>query len=138
MGYESIVTGWLRVTPKFTEDQIADLGLGVDDTDGIELVGNNVGEDDTVGVVDGEITVIPGLSWTHIECRLEEPYKAYHIGDSIDSIVAHAKGTEREVEGALYVQGENSLDLSRYRVENGKVVHEEPTLTWPNGDEGWR
>lgn len=135
MGYDTYVTGSLTVTPKLSERQIADLRL--DEDDGDELVAQSGGEDDTVGVVDGELTVIPGKSFTLITCRYEEPFRAGGLSETFVEAFTKIVKAGHKVEGALYGAGEEFPDAWRLRVDNGKPVHETPEFLWPDGTKGW-
>lgn len=48
-------------------------------------------------------------------------------------VTAHGDG--RTFEGLFLVRGEESPDLWRVRVEDGRAVEERPRITWPDGTE---
>lgn len=140
MGYESYVVGSLKVVPPMPDQLVRDLYLAEDQRDnGNDLVATRCGEEDTVGIVNGTIAVIPGKAYTMIEVRWEEPFKAYELTNNF-TVLADAlkRSGGYEVIGALYVAGEDAMDRSRLRIDqNGDPQDEEPRLVWPNGDEGW-
>jgi hypothetical protein len=138
MGYESYVTGGMKIVPALTDAQIKAWDLDPE-TGQSDLHAHTGGEEDTVGVVNGTIAVIPGSAFTWVECRIEERYKAYDLGDWVGKFARHLHDAGGfTVTGALYVDGEDAQDFSRYRIdENGDARHEEPEFLWPNGDKGW-
>lgn len=145
MGYESYVTGVVKIEPAISGQLIAALGLTPDDqlasgqVSANDLQAHQKGEEDTVGVVNGTIAVIPGQSYTEITCRIDERYKAYDLGEHVDRLAQQLKRVGGyKVTGALYVDGEEFDDNGRWRIDaNGDAVHELATFLWPNGDKGW-
>lgn len=135
MGYNTYVTGELRVRPKLSDKDIEALDAGPDGDS--NLFATSAGDDDTVELVNGEITVVPGKSWTVVRPRSEEPHKAYDLPSEVQKLAEVATKRGCKVTGALYLDGEDSNDLSRIRVDGAKAVQEEPKFVWPNGDEGW-
>jgi hypothetical protein len=140
VGYNTYVSGSLTVTPKLSDKQLEKLGLEENSsTDDHSLfVGFTMGEEDTVGVVKGEITVIPGKSYTRIECRYDSSFKAYDLPEQFVDLANALTRAGHKIEGAFYLDGEDASDFSRLRVdEKGVPHHEEPEWVWPNGDKGW-
>jgi len=135
MGYQTSVHGSLKVEPRLTDKEIEKFDLDGDINDRL-LVGHQRGEDDTVGVVDGQITVIPGKSYTEITCAWDEPFKAYDLPEVFATTVQKILKAGHTITGALYLEGEESGDFSRLRVDDDKAVHEHPVFLWPNGDKG--
>ena len=138
MGYQTYVTGSIKIQPRLPDALISKLGLDPTDEDSeSDLEAVQGGEDDTVELINGQITVVPGNSWTVLRCRFEEPYKAYTTQENLDRVAKEVAKQGCTASGALYMDGEESTDLTRVRIENGKAVHEQPSLVWPNGDTGW-
>ena len=137
MGYYSAISGSWQIRPRLPEDAIDELHLDGESDAGATFVAISEGEEDSVELVNNEITVVPGDSWTQIECRYEEPIKAYGLGEELDEIVKAAHKAGCTIEGAIYVSGEESPDFSRWRVEDGALLEERPEFLWPNGDKGW-
>jgi len=135
VGYNTYVNGRYRIEPELPDHVISNLGMHEDGDS--HLACSSGGTPDTVGLVNGQITVIPGDSWTEVESRHDEPYKAYDIQDHVKAMVEAAQQRGCTVNGALYLDGEDSRDFHRIRVENNAIHFETPELVWPNGDKGW-
>jgi len=135
MGYETYVIGGYKIEPSLPDSVIEQLDMHEDGES--ELICKSGGTPDTVGLVNGQIAVISGNSWTEVECRLEEPFKAYTLDETVGTLADVAKKQGATMIGALYLDGEESSDFSRYRIQNGTVIHEVPEFLWPNGDKGW-
>jgi hypothetical protein len=135
MGYESYVTGNYTIRPDLPPHVIDALDLG--ESGASELVAESGGEPETLGLVDGQIAVIPGNSWTEITCRIDERYRAENLGETVEVLAKAAAKAGCVMNGSLYLDGDNSDDFSRIRVEDNQVLHEQPELVWPNGDKGW-
>lgn len=135
--YNSYVTGEFIIEPAMDQGQIDSLGMG--ENDDAELLLENMGAEDTVELINGTITVVPGKRRTRVSARYgEEPYKAYGLGTEINTLVVAVRKFGLKMNGAMYLNGEESPDLSRYRVtDNAGPMHEQPKFVWPNGDEGW-
>lgn len=104
------------------------------------------GEESTVGVVDGRVTVIEGDQFIVIEPRWnEEPYGATNANESLIEVlgVLQRQGVEK-FRGAIYLAGEGDDDRSRLRVTSYSasgaptITQERPEMIWPNGDRGWQ
>lgn len=133
MGYNSHVWGGLVAKPAVPEKAIAD-DFGETDSDRC-LIATNGGEDDDLQLVDGELTIIPGNTFTLVECRYDDEFKAYSLSDDVGAFVSIATDHGSVVNGSMYARGEDG-ELHRVRVENNKVLEEWPELVWPNGDRG--
>ena len=137
MGYDHWVVGKLIIKPAIPESELQANGLDDAADSESDLACQNVGDPDTVGLVDGEITVIQGNSWTEAKWRWEERTNASALQEAVQTLADLAKIHGCTVEGALYASGDDHPDLSRLRVENYKVIEEAPEYLWPNGDQGW-
>lgn len=136
MGYNSRVTGILTIKPALSDKAVEELGLEEDGQVQIDLVAERCGEEEDVALVNGVITVVPGNSWTEVIPRYEDEYKAYHLGENIEAVVARARTEGCLTNGLIYVAGEEDGDYSRYRIEDNAIEHEHPEFLWPNGDKG--
>jgi hypothetical protein len=141
MGYYSHVTGSMRVEPRLSDADLKALDLDDDSDKYTTFIGRSGGEDDTVGVVNGQIAVIPGKSYTLIEIRHDDAFKAYDFEAEVADLVATVTKRGHKIEGSLYVAGEENDDRWRMRIINDqkgtRAVQEQPEWVWPNGDKGW-
>jgi hypothetical protein len=119
MGYYSIATGGIIVTPAIPYDEGCDTDFATAGYHG----------DSTLEFVDfndyDEITTIAP--------RWEDEFKAYRIVDELQTIVN--SWPDHKYEGYIEIQGEGDgvgdIDLWRLRVKDGKVEEVKPTLVWP-------
>lgn len=133
MGYNTYVHGGWRIEPPLSDKACEYLQLREHD-DG-EFRASVHGTPDDVGLVNGEIKVIPGHQYMFIEPRMDEPYKAYDTGETLDKIAETIRKAGCTGLGSIYLFGEEHNDTSRYRLNQTTLVHERPKLVWPNGDE---
>jgi len=139
MGYRSTVSGSLRIEPGIPQRLLEGAGALSDYGDHPDasstLLATTV-DDSTVGMVDGQITVI-GNDYTEVACRLDEEFKAYDFDSDVETFIKLVKvhSPSSTANGTLVVTGEGSGDIWRVRVEDNHVVTEHPKLVWPNGDE---
>jgi hypothetical protein len=135
MGYYSHLSGEVTFTPgfdakgtKFDPSNVGDSCVAITTT----------GTPDTVALVDGKVTVVPGTLTSTIASAYEDSIKAYSLeGDFAEAVALAVANGATTFEGAIYVSGEEDDDRWRLRVENGKGIDERPELVWPNGDRGW-
>lgn len=134
MGYDYYVDGEIILRPKLRAKDANDL---IDACEYLDF--REAGEDDTVGLVKGEISVIPGDSWTSVVFAALEPTRldAQQLLIELQEVANRAKREGCTIEGALYCNGEESPDLSRFIISDFKAIEEHPTFVWPNGDKGW-
>lgn len=131
MGYYSHMSGRLEATPALDQKDIDASAWG--ESGDSDLFVFNQGADDTVSLVDGEITVVPGVKTTIAESRTEEEFKAYSTDSEVQEFVKWATSKGSTVTGFLILKGEDGA-IHRIRIDGTKVVSEEPQLIWPNGD----
>jgi hypothetical protein len=136
MGYDYYIDGEILLKPKLSVKAANDL---IDSCEYLDF--REGGEEDTVGLVKGEITVIPGDSWTSVVFAAGEPTRVDHQ-ELLADLQRVARWAKVEgctaVAGALYCNGEDSPDLSRFLIGTDfKPREEHPTFVWPNGDKGW-
>lgn len=134
MGYNTHVTGEFRVTPRLDQD-LSDFRSYFSEDYENELFAENMGEEETVGLVNGEITVIPGDGYTSVQPRFNEPHKAYELESDVQEFLRRVKAHGNTVNGVFKCYGEEDGDIARIRIEDNAYHSERPTLRWPNGDE---
>lgn len=149
------ICGSLIVEPQLTSKHIDILDMGDDGGRSI-LRAIQEGDEDTVALVNGEITVIPGNSFTTITPRWNTTIFDEQLLQTVETLVEYANVRGHTITGALYVtimpdyswneeQGHvaEGWEPHSYRLrvstltDGGKVLREEPEIIWPNGDAGW-
>jgi hypothetical protein len=132
MGYYTRYVGGFDITPPLPWKDVRELGPIIArthenpaiDLGDLYLVFEECEED----IDDG--TVITRTPYS-IEPVTEEPYKGYSITQILERLVKTFPN--HEFSGSLICYGEESGDISRVVVREGKVVHEGAKLTWPDG-----
>ncbi|WP_432051761.1 DUF6205 family protein [Streptomyces xiamenensis] len=124
MGYNTRITGEIKISPPLTNREIAGSAFlpGTTDRD-VRLVVEEV----TVETDDG--TLIRRTA-TALEPSWEEPYKAYHLMEHITEAMTTWPG--HEFSGHLECSGEDAGDLWRVVVRDGRVERIEPRIVWPD------
>lgn len=125
MGYNTSVSGEIRIEPPLTWAEIKDspflASYGLDVTLRVE--------EETVDTPDGTLTrrtataLIP--SW-------EDSYKAYHLVEHVQRAIDAFP--HRRFTGRLECEGEENTDLWRVIIRDGRAVRVEPRIVWPDED----
>lgn len=135
MGYYTRVTGEIRVTPPITWAEAKDTtwaqqGSGHYDRDFEFVLHMNEQDDETV--IEGELVQVVRRTFTRVEPRWDDSYKAYYSKENLQQLVDAFPG--HEWIGYLEGEGEGAgdgPDIWRLYVRDGKVIEVRPELVWP-------
>lgn len=126
MGYNTSVSGEIRIEPPLTWRDFKDSPFAGTDKDVTFRV-----DEETVTTDDGPlirktaVALVP--AW-------EDSYKAYnlvaHVQEAIDAFPEHT------FTGRLDCEGEETADLWRVVVRDGRAVKVTPRIVWPDEDGG--
>ena len=137
MGYNSYVAGGANITPPIDEKHWPD----PDDGDGSVYFGyflfNQVDGNETVGVVNGQVTVIgTGPGHTHVEFAWDDSSKMYDLDEKMQNLFDWARSHGSKIVGQFDREGEENGDLQRFRFTGDQLHNESPKVIWP-GDVGY-
>lgn len=133
MGYYSHINGELTISPEIDESHWPYKAAAQEPQFGYFTFDVVPGEYDAK-VVDGQMVVVSKPGRMQVSIFWEDSIKAYDFAESCDLLATWAKKNGSTIEGTMRIDGEEDGDISRVRFDNGKPLHETPTLTWPNGD----
>jgi hypothetical protein len=124
MGYNTSVTGEIRIEPPLTWREFKDSPFVGDSKDvRLRVEAETVDTDD--GPLMRKTAVALAPAW-------EDSYKAYnlveHVQQAIDAFPGHT------FTGRLECEGEENADLWRVTVRDGRAVRVEPRIVWPDED----
>lgn len=139
MGYSRWITGSAEVKPPLDDKTLAKIQADNNMHEDLLLdyfTVEDAGDPDTVALVNGEITVIPGTKTSMIGLGIEE---RMNHSDFEEMCAVLAKAVHRAgsvIEGSFTIYGEDDPDISRVRFDGkGGTIDERPKLLWPNGDQ---
>ena len=127
--------GSITVRPPLPESKLKELGLYVNDNDvtDAQLTCESAGEEETIGLVDGEIKVIAGDSWTTVTVRDNDtPYGVNDLESDLNVLLGLVDAHSANASGAIYFM--DDMGPGRYYVEGNEFQVERPVALWPNGD----
>jgi hypothetical protein len=132
MGYYTSVTGQIDISPPLTWNEIKDSPFLPESVARLEWrdVMLNV-EVDINETDEGTLTrryanaVVPST---------DDSFKAYDIEDHLAELV-RLHGDGRTFTGRLEGHGEETSDMWRLCIRDGKVAKDVPRIVWPDGDE---
>jgi hypothetical protein len=128
MGYLTSVGGEIRIDPPLTWGEFRTSPFYADDTDHQNVALHVV--EKIITTDDGELTC---RTATALVPRWEDAFRAYdlvkHVQAAIDAFPGHA------FTGRLECEGEETGDLWRVVVRDGRAVKVTPRIVWPDDPE---
>lgn len=124
MGYTTSVGGEISIEPPLTWREFKDSPFAGTDKD----VAFHV-EEKTVDTDDGPLT---RKAATAIVSTWEDSYKAYHLVEHVQEVIDAFPG--HTFTGRLECEGEDTGDLWRVVVRDGRAVKVTPRIVWPDED----
>jgi hypothetical protein len=118
MGYNSYISGEIVISPQVSVS---------DELDGLP----------TISVPKGNFVyrIKDGVSHEIVTTNKDEQ-RAGELKKELTQLVSQVQQVGRAFVGIINVEGANSRDIWRLRVDNsGKVVEERPRMIWPAGDQ---
>lgn len=124
MGYNTSVTGEIRIEPPLTWREFKDSPFADRDMDvKLRIDAETVDTDDGPLMRKTASAIVP--AW-------EDSYKAYklieHVQQAIDAFPGHT------FTGRLECEGEENTDIWRVVIRDGRAVRVEPRIVWPDED----
>lgn len=125
MGYNTTVSGKIRITPPLAWGEIKGSPFLSDDDMSVRL---DV-EVETVDTPDGEL-----LRRTAYELipATDEAFKAYHLIEHVQQAIDAFPG--HNFTGRLHCEGEEAGDLWRVVIRDGRAAEVRPQIVWPDED----
>jgi len=130
MGYYTRVTGEIRIDPPLPWAKIGGSKFLPDKAWHAELCVKLRVDVEEVDTDEGTLT---RRTATAVEPVTDESFKAYTLTEDLQKLVDWA-GSEHRFVGRFSCEGEETGDLWRLHVVDGRAVEVRPTVTWP--DEG--
>lgn len=124
------IIGSGRIEPGIDLETIEDWGMGEAD-DSLFQIESMSGEPDTVGLVDGQISVIPGRSYNLVVHR-DGSGAGEEVPVQLSAVAKACKDHGVRFDADFKVVGEVE-SITRYVVINNEVSHLRPKLVWPDG-----
>jgi hypothetical protein len=128
MGYNTRVTGEITITPPIPWHEVESgpfTGTGREHRD------VNLRLREEIVRVDGDRLV--RRTADAVVPAFEDSYRAYDVVPHLQELI-DAYGAGREFAGRLEGEGEDSLDVWRLVVRDGRAVLVTPVITWPDED----
>ncbi len=131
MGYYTTVTGELRIEPPLTWGEIKDNPFLPDTPAGLAEYDVRLRiDEETVDTADGQLT---RKTCAAIEPRWDDSFKAYHLVEHVQTLIDAFP--DRTFTGRLECEGEDTGDLWRVIVRDGRAVKIEPRIVWPDDEQ---
>lgn len=121
MGYNTRVTGEMRIDPPLTAAEIREWEAVPDRDVKLSI------QEETIIVDEGELTKRTAAA---LVPAWGEPFKAYGIVDHVQAFLTMFGG--ERLFGYFECSGEDDEDLWRLHVIDGKATKIEPQIVWPN------
>jgi hypothetical protein len=131
MGYTTHVTGEFAITPPLTWPEFKDSEFAphnITETYDPDLILRVTEE--TVDTPDGPLL---RRTATALAMRGIDEYRAYHLLEQVQKAIDSFPG--HTFTGRLDCEGEDTGDLWRVLVRNGRAVKVEPEIVWPEGSD---
>lgn len=130
MGYVTRFDGEFVISPPMTWAEVRDSKFGPDrfEINRLDLkvsVGESVVEDD-----DGERITRSGVA---LVPAYEDEMRGYDIVEHVQQFID--EHPRHELVGRLDCAGEETCDLWRLEIQNGRAVKVQPRIVWPDGTE---
>lgn len=127
MGYNTRVRGQFSITPPLTWPEFHNSPFASDDWRDADLVLHV--DEETVNSDDG---LLIRRTASALVMREIDEYRAYHLIEQVQAAIDAFPG--HTFTGRLDCEGEESADLWRVIVRDGRAVKVEPRIVWPDED----
>lgn len=123
MGYYTRVTGEFAIEPPLTWTEIRDNPVPTDRDVRLRI------DEETVDTDEGPLT---RKTSSALVPRWDDSFKAYHLIEHVQKVIDAFPG--HTFTGRLDCEGEESGDLWRVVVRDGRAEKVEPRIVWPDED----
>lgn len=130
MGYYTSVDGEIRIQPPLTWAEIKDSPfLPGSPNDKTEYDVRLRADEETIDTDEGQLV---RKTCSVLLPRWDDSFKAYHLVEHVQAVIDAFPG--RTFTGRLDCEGEETGDLWRVVVRDGRALKVEPRIVWPDED----
>ncbi|MFC7817567.1 DUF6205 family protein [Streptomyces sp. NPDC057367] len=130
MGYYTNVTGEIRIEPPLTWSEIRDNPTLPETAGGRSEYDVRLRiDEETVDTDDGQLT---RKTCSALVPAWDDSFKAYHLVEHVQEMIDAFPG--HSFTGRLDCEGEESGDLWRVVIRDGRAVKVTPSIVWPDED----